>query len=115
MPDFLRHLSYPTGAPPASRRVKASRSIASTASAKICGGASRPSSGADWEVVKAAIGDYLADEETWPGREVERALWFVFAVAKSRGAKARWRRPTNGPPFVADRYFQSVRFDEGFI
>ncbi|CAN0478628.1 unnamed protein product, partial [Laminaria digitata] len=76
---------------------EASRSIASAASAKLCSGSSsRPASGADWEVVKAAIGDHLADEETWPGLEVERALWFVFAVARSRGAKARRRPSRNG-------------------
>lgn len=66
-------------------------------------------------MVKAAIGDYLAVEETWPGVEVERALWFVFAVARSRGAKARRRQIRGRPPFVADRYFQSVRFDEAVI
>lgn len=66
-------------------------------------------------MVKAAIGDYLAVEETWPGVEVERALWFVFAVARSRGAKARRRQIRGRPPFVADRYFQSVRFDEAFF
>lgn len=87
---------------------KASQRISLIAGTKTSGAHSRVASGGDWEMVKAAIGDYLEEERSWHGKGLERALWFVFAVARSRGAKARYRRQRGRPGLVAAQYFQSV-------
>lgn len=61
-------------------------------------------SGADWEVVKMAIADYLYAEGTSNRDSLEHALWFAFSVARARAAKARHHRI-----IAANRFFQSVR------
>lgn len=88
---------------------QASLCIAIAASAKLKDAHNRRVTGKDWEVIKAAIAEYIAAEKVGPGTGLEHALWFVYAVARSRAAKAR-RRTTRGRlPVVADRYFHSVR------
>lgn len=92
---------------------KASRFVCSAAATKLGDSQSHQVSGNDWEVFRAEIVTYLAAKEANEGRltdELKDGLWFLFAVARRRAAKAR-RRQNNGN-IVAHRFFHSVGFPQ---
>eukprot|EP00752_Nemacystus_decipiens_P004426 g4040.t2 len=88
---------------------EASRSVCAAVAKKLGDTRHRQVSGKDWELFRSEIRTYLAAKEASEGRlgdGLKDGLWFLFAVAGRRAAKAR-RRQDNGN-IVAHRFFHSM-------